>query len=152
MKTRYGVVGVLALAVAAALGTGVSPAHQGAAEKAGERLDEAGRAIKRGLQNAGEKVREGFAKTRTSVHDMGVLSRVYSRLHWDKALTTSLLEVDVQAGGITTLRGSVPDAASKAKAVALTKDTVGVTQVIDQLTVLPPPRTVPAASTTPPTP
>jgi hypothetical protein len=32
--------------------------------------------------------------------------------------------------------GSVPDARARAKAVELTRDTVGVTQVIDQLTVL----------------
>jgi osmotically-inducible protein OsmY len=145
-------IGVTMLAIAAAIGTGISRAQQGAAERAGERLDEAGRAIKRGLQDAGEKVREGFAKTRTSVHDMGVLSRVYSRLHWDKALTTSLLEVDVQAGGITTLRGSVPDAAAKAKAVTLAMDTVGVTRVIDRLAVLPAPRTIPAKPTATPKP
>ena len=35
------------------------------------------------------------------------------------------------------MRGLVPDDATKAKAIALIKDTVGVTHVIDQLSVLP---------------
>jgi hyperosmotically inducible protein len=148
MKT-WGAFATLALAVAACAGG--ARAQQGPGEKAGEKLDEAGRVIKRGLQNAGETVREGFAKTREAVHGMGVESRVYGRLHWDKALTASTLDLDVKAGGILTLRGAVPDAAAKAQAVALARDTVGVTQVIDQLTILPPPRTLPATppATTP---
>jgi len=66
---------------------------------------------------------------------MEVVSRVYSRLHWDKALTTSNLEIEVQAGGIAILTGIVPNQAAKAKALALTAETVGVIQVVDQLTV-----------------
>ena len=66
---------------------------------------------------------------------MEVVSRVYSRLHWDKALTTSNMELEVQAGGIAILTGIVPDEAAKAKALTLTAETVGVIQVVDQLTV-----------------
>ena len=39
-------------------------------------------------------------------------------------------------GGTVTVRGTLPDDAAKAKAIDLIKDTVGVTRVIDQLTVL----------------
>ena len=35
-----------------------------------------------------------------------------------------------------TVRGTLPDDAAKAKAIDLIKDTVGVTRVIDQLSVL----------------
>ncbi|WP_435010946.1 BON domain-containing protein [Tundrisphaera lichenicola] len=112
----------------------------------GQGLNEAGRAVKRGLQTAGQAVQGGFQtagqavqggfqKTRTSVHNMEVVSRVYSRLHWDKALTTSNIELTVQAGGIATLTGVVPDEEAKAKALMLTSETVGVIEVIDQLTV-----------------
>ena len=98
-------------------------------------LNDAGRAVKRGFQTAGQAVQGGFQKTRTGVHNMEVVSRVYSRLHWDKALTTSTIELEVQAGGIATLTGVVPDEAAKAKALTLTAETVGVFQVVDQLAV-----------------
>jgi hypothetical protein len=123
------------------------PQPEGAATKAGEKLDEVGRAIKKGILNAeetvrdglnktGETVREGFAKTRESVQGMGLVPRVYGRLHWDKALNSSALFVKADAGSVT-VRGFVPDDATKTKAIALVKDTVGVTHVIDQISVLP---------------
>jgi hyperosmotically inducible protein len=124
-----------------ALGLAQQP---GAAGKVGEALDTTGRAIKRGVQGAGASVREGFARTRTSVQNMEVVSRVYSRIHWDKSLTTAMLDLEVQAGGIAVLRGVVPDAAAKTKAVALAADTVGVTRVVDELSIVPPTRVVPA--------
>jgi hyperosmotically inducible protein len=45
----------------------------------------------------------------------------------------------VQDGGTTFLRGAVPDAAAQQRAVVLARDTVGVTQVVDELTLLPAP-------------
>ncbi len=98
-------------------------------------LDNAGRAVKRGFQSAGQAVQGGFQKTRTSVHNMELVSRVYSRLHWDKALTTSTLELEVRDGGVAVVTGVVPDAASKVKALTLTAETVGVFQVVDQVAV-----------------
>ena len=92
--------------------------------------------VRDGLNKTGETVREGFAKTRDSVQGMGVLSRVYGRVHWDKALYSSSIFVKAE-GGIITIRGMVPDEDTKAKAIDLVKDTVGVTRVIDQLSVLP---------------
>ena len=113
----------------------VTLAQQG---QVGQGFDNAGRAVKRGFQSAGNAVQGGFIKTRTSVHNMELVSRVYSRLHWDKALTTSNLELEVTNGGIATLTGVVPDAAAKAKALMLTSETVGVVQVVDQVVVTPP--------------
>ncbi len=105
---------------------------QGVAERVGEALDNAGRGIRNGVQNA-------FAKTRTSVHQQEVVARVYSRLHWDKVLVGSTLELEVRDGGVTILRGAVADEDARRRAVVLARDTVGVTQVVDELTV-PPPR------------
>jgi len=106
----------------------------------GQGLDNAGRAVKRGFQTTGQAVQGGWIKTRTSVHNMEVVSRIYSRLHWDKALTTSNMELEVRDGGIAIVTGIVPDAATKAKALVLTSETVGVIQVVDQLTVAVPVR------------
>ncbi len=65
-------------------------------------------------------------------------------MHWDKALNSSKVDIEVREGGHITLTGVVADAKAKAKAVELTRDTVGVTQVVDQLTITPPPTTTPA--------
>jgi osmotically-inducible protein OsmY len=73
---------------------------------------------------------------------MGVEARVYGRLHWDKALYDAKIDLEARKDGVLTLRGTVPDAAARAKAVALARETVGVTEVIDQLTL---------GTTTPPT-
>ena len=113
---------------------GRCPAGGGAAARAGEKLDEVGRKIRRGLEKAEDAVREGFHKTRDSVHSMGVISRVYGRLHWDKWLHSSTLTLKVE-DGVVTLRGAVPSKAAKTKAVTLAAETVGVTKVIDELTI-----------------
>ena len=87
------------------------------------------------MNKTGETVREGFAKTRETVQGMGIPSRVYGRLHWDKEFHAISLFVKAE-GGTVTVRGTLPDEAAKAKAIELIKDTVGVTHVIDQLSVL----------------
>jgi len=121
-------------------------ARQGAAQKAGQALDGAGRGIRRSVQGA-------FPKARMAVHEQEILSRVYSRLHWDKYLVGSTLELEVQDTGAAILRGAVADEASRRRAVVLTRDTVGVTTVVDELTVLPPARVIEEVplATTPPT-
>jgi hyperosmotically inducible protein len=156
MKKTYRAVAMTLLAIGLAFfsmagraqqETPQEPQQDGVATKAAEKLDDVGRAIKKGILNAeetvrdglnktGETVREGFAKTRDSVQGMGILSRVYGRIHWDKALHSSSIFVKAEGGSIT-IRGIVPDEDSKAKAIDLVKDTVGVTRVIDQLSVLP---------------
>jgi hypothetical protein len=156
MRRVYGFAASSLLAVALACYAIASPPPQqpqqqgggGVAERAGERLDEFGRAIRDGFEKAegtivgglnktGETVRDGFVRARDSVQGMGVYSRVYSRIHWDKTLHSSniLLRAD---GGVITLRGAVADDAAKAKAISLAADTLGVTRVVNQLTVLHP--------------
>ena len=75
---------------------------------------------------------------------MGVESRVYSRLHWDKALNDATIELVMSQNGVITLNGSVASARAKAKAVELAEETMGVTEVIDQLAVRPSAEVTPA--------
>jgi BON domain len=160
MRRTLGVAAVALLGLTMPFWGNVGLAKQeqqgGVAEKAGEKLDEVGRAIKQGIVNAeetvrdglnktGETVRESFAKTRESVNAMGLGPRVYGRLHWDKSLNSCSLSIKVE-GSRVTLRGVVPDAASEAKALTLVGETVGVNQVIDQLTVLSPSSSTPNPS------
>ncbi len=151
MTKIYKVVAVSLLMLACGIGIGVgrSQQDQGPAEKAGSKLDEAGRSIRRGLEDARDAIREQFAKVRGTVNNMDVASRVYGRLHWDKTLTTSTLDLEVQGGGVAVLRGAVPDAKAREKAVNLAAETVGVTKVVDQLVIQTPPRSTPGTSTDP---
>lgn len=121
-------------------------------QSVGETLDRTARSVRQGLRDTAEGVREQFNRARASVQAMGVQARVYSRVHWDKALYGSDIALDVSRDGVATLRGAVPDAAARLQAVALARDTVGVTRVVDELTVRPaspadarPDRAVPAS-------
>ncbi len=135
MRTAYGIATAIGLALGVAWWGGVGRAQQeGVGEKAGEKLDEVGRKLKKGLDKAEDAVRESFRKTRDSVHSMNVAARVYGRLHWDKALHSSTLHVKVEEG-VATISGAVPTAEAKTKAVTLTAETVGVTKVVDELTI-----------------
>lgn len=126
---------------------GLARAHSGraqepgAGQKVGEKLDGAVQDIKSGLRKAGNATKEQFARAKTSVQNMGVESRVYGRIHWDRALNDALIELTTTEEGVVTLNGTVADAKAKTKAVELTRDTVGVTRVVDQLAVRPTPTT-----------
>jgi osmotically-inducible protein OsmY len=130
------VVGILA-------GTGL--AQQGVVERAGQKLDEVGRGIRRGAVEVSEAVRKRFDVVRTDVQRMGTSSRVYSRIHWDRALHDSKIEVHVLRDGSVLLRGMVPDAQAKQRAIALAKDTVDVSAVVDELGTYTPTEEVKAA-------
>jgi osmotically-inducible protein OsmY len=142
--TAMGSLTVVALGLS--LGSGVSRAQQtGVAEQIGEKLDNVGRGIIRGAQDLSDGVRKKFEVVRSDVSRMGIQPRVYSRLHWDKTLNPARIEVHMLHDGVVLLRGTVPDAAAKAHAVALARDTLDVTGVVDELETV-----IPAAA--PPTP
>ena len=136
MKRIHGVIaaGLFGLSLMLATAPAATAQQQDTGKKVGQQLDELGRTIKKGLKNAGDSIREQFTKARAAVHDMNVTARVYSRLHWDKCLSTSDLDLEVK-DDVVTLRGAVPDAKAKAKAVELARDTVGIHDVVDQLTI-----------------
>jgi osmotically-inducible protein OsmY len=110
-----------------------SVAQQGVVEKAAEKLDDVGRGLRRGASEITEAIRKRFEVVKTDVNRMETHSRVYSRLHWDKALYGARLEVHMLRDGTVLLRGRVPDVEAKNQAVALTRDTVGVSAVVDEL-------------------
>jgi osmotically-inducible protein OsmY len=128
------------LAVAALTISWASPVQaQETGKKVGEKLDEVGREIKAGLNRAGNAAKEQFARAKSSVQAMGMESRVYGRIHWDKALNDAVIDLTATGDGVVTLDGTVADARAKRRAVELTQDTVGVTRVIDRLAVRPAP-------------
>ena len=106
-------------------------------KRVGEKLDQVGRDVRGGLNRAGQEAKERFASAKTSVQNMGIESRVYGRLHWDKALNDATIELTTSQEGVVTLNGSVATAKAKARAAELARETVGVTEVVDQLAVRP---------------
>lgn len=131
---RYRIIpAIAAFALLTAVDAPARAQERGPGQKIGGALDEAGKAVRRGAMEVGDNVREGYAKAKASVNAMGVESRVYGRLKWDKALVGSAIDVTVAKDGTTTLTGSVLDAEGKLKAVKVAGETVGVTRVLDQL-------------------
>jgi len=98
------------------------------------KIDSAVSSIKKGAQSAADAVNEQYNRARESVHGLGEHGRVYARLHWDKNLQGAKIEIAVK-GTVATLSGTVPHAKAKAKAIELTQDTIGITDVVDHLTV-----------------
>jgi hyperosmotically inducible protein len=109
----------------------------GAGRKAGEKVDEVVQEIKGGLRKAGNAAKDQFARAKTAVNNMGVESRVYGRIHWDKVLNDATIELVATDDGVVTLDGTVANEKAKIRAVDLTKETVGVTKVVDKLAVRP---------------
>jgi hyperosmotically inducible protein len=130
---------MLAMAVVVVLGVGslAGFAQQDTVTgKIGQKLSEAGQVIKNEARTVTESVAKEFDKVRTDVNRMELHNRVYSRIHWDKALHDSKINVHMFKGGVVLLRGTVPDSEAKKRAVALATETMDVTEVIDDLTPL----------------
>jgi hyperosmotically inducible periplasmic protein len=113
-------------------------------EKIKDKVGGAVNSIKKGAQSAEEAIKEQYARAKAGVNNLAVETRVYSRLHWDKTLTGSKIDLSAPKAGVIALSGTVADAKVKAKALELANDTVGVTEVIDHLTILTTTTTVPA--------
>jgi hyperosmotically inducible periplasmic protein len=79
--------------------------------------------MKAGLTKTGEKITDGWITTKVKWFFMG-----------EDALKGSDINVDTK-DNVVTLKGTVKTAAGKTRAVQLAKNTDGVKQVVDQLTV-----------------
>ena len=116
------------LTVAVLVPVATSFARQGPAQRVGQALDNAGKNIRRGVEN-------GVARGEMSAQERELLARVYHRVHWDKTLVNTSLEFVVQLDGTVILRGAVADEAAKKKAADLAINTVGVTKVVDEMVI-----------------
>jgi hyperosmotically inducible periplasmic protein len=116
--------------VLAGYGAAAAQQQPGTAERIGEKID-------RGLSQLGAELSEAWADVRRGVEKMGVEGRVYGRLHWDKALDGAKLDIGVRESNTVVLSGSVRTDVARQKAEQLARDTVGVSNVVNQLTVAP---------------
>jgi len=102
---------------------------QGILNRAGEALDNAGRNIRQGVENA-------VARTEVSVQERDLATVVINRIRSDKRLMSSVIQTEIRADGSVVLRGSAIDAAAKKTAVELVENTIGVTAVVDELALM----------------
>jgi len=132
MERRHVTMGVVSL-MGLALLTCACFAQQTLGEKLGEGLQNVGRGMKRGVLEVGDVVKRQFETVRSDVNRMGIQSRVYSRLHWERSLYDSRLEVHMLRDGTVLLRGTVPDQEARERAVEIARNTVGIMAVIDEV-------------------
>ncbi len=118
-----------------------------AMDKAGDKtdhaMDKAGNKTDRAMEKAGDKADKTAAKTKDTGTDIGeeitdgwITTKVKSGFLNEDALKGSDINVDTN-NHIVTLKGTVASAAGRARAVALAKQTKGVTRVVDSLTIAP---------------
>ena len=125
----------LAVALSAVALAGPQDPPKTITEKIKAKAGSAVTSIKKGATNAEEAIREKFEQARAGVSKMGIEARVYARLHWEKALADAKIDLSAPSEGVIALTGVVADEKARAKALELTRDTIGVTQAVDKLTV-----------------
>ena len=101
---------------------------QGPIQRAGQALDNAGKNIRRNVENAVER-------GQITAQERDLLGRVSQRLTFDKQMVGSVLQLTVRSDGAVILQGSVADEAAKRRAVDLAQSTLGVTAVVDEVAV-----------------
>jgi osmotically-inducible protein OsmY len=70
---------------------------------------------------------------RASLGETSLSARVENRLRWDRFLVDQPITVVTSGTAAVTLRGTVPEAAMRQRAVELAKTTLGVERVVDEM-------------------
>jgi osmotically-inducible protein OsmY len=89
---------------------------------------------KDGAATVAEKTRDGFGKVAGEISDALILTSVKSKFVGEDVLKGSDINVDCDQH-VVRLRGTVPTAAARDRAVQLARGTDGVQRVIDDLTI-----------------
>jgi hyperosmotically inducible periplasmic protein len=130
------VVGALALFAGYRLGDGtVHPASESPVGTTGSRpAIDPERARERGAE-AGERVASAINRAGEAVSDAGLTAKIKSKMALDDLVRARSIDVTT-SGQIVTLSGTVASEAERTRAVQLAKETAGVTQVVDRLSVV----------------
>lgn len=107
-----------------------------AAEKTKEGAVVVGEKTRDGAVVVGEKTKEGVSKVSSELSDAFILTKVKSQFVGEDVLKGSDINVDCDQR-IVRLRGTVPTAAARARAMEIARRTDGVQRVIDDLTIAP---------------
>ena len=95
-----------------------------------------GEKTKDGAVTVGEKTKDGAVKVAAEITDAFIISTVKSKFVGEDVLKNSDINVDCDQH-IVRLRGTVPTAAARDRAVQIARRTDGVQRVIDDLTIGP---------------
>ena len=132
--TRVRVVSAVAVLVMTA-GWASAQEPKTTTEKIKDSANSAASSVKRGVGSAGDAIKTKYNQAKDHILAMGIEARVYSRLHWEKGLIGSKIELSAPRAGTVVLTGTLPDPKARDKAIQVASDTVGVTEVVDHLTV-----------------
>lgn len=80
---------------------------------------------------------DSLQSIRGGIGEFAVDAKVAARLRWDKELESASIQVGALAGGSVKLTGTVPTMEARQHAVQLARGTIGVSNVVDELTVQP---------------
>jgi osmotically-inducible protein OsmY len=106
------------------------------AEKTKDGAVKVGEKTKDGAVTVAEKTKDGAVKVGNEITDAWILTKVKSQFVGEDVLKGSDINVDCDKH-IVTLRGTVPTAAARARALDIAKATDGVQRVNDLLTIGP---------------
>ena len=81
-----------------------------------------------------DRMKSGLSKTGETINDAWITTKVHWFFMGEDLLKGSDINVDTK-DHVVTLKGTVKTSAGRARAVALAKDTDGVTKVVDQLAI-----------------
>jgi len=105
-------------------------------DRAGERFAEFGEKAAAASAKVEEKAEIAAAKVQETVRESGISTKIKAKMALDDSVKA--LNIDVSTTGSTvTLAGQVRSAAEHDRALALARETKGVTHVIDHLLVRP---------------
>jgi osmotically-inducible protein OsmY len=101
-------------------------------EKATDKVKGTADTVASGTKKGAEKTKDVLSKTGENITDGWITSRIKAKFMADEVMRASSINVDTN-DHVVTLTGAVPDAAARAKALALAKEVEGVNRVVDKL-------------------
>jgi BON domain-containing protein len=84
----------------------------------------------------GEKAAVATRKIQETVSEAGLTAKIKAKMALDDTLKSRAIEVSTE-GSTVTVAGTVPSTAAHARAIALARETAGVSVVIDHLEIKP---------------
>ena len=113
-----------------------SPASPGAGAINTERARERAAEIGERAAEIGEKAAVATKKIQETVSEAGLTTKIKAKMALDDTLKSGAIDVSTE-GSTVTVSGTVPTAAARNRALALARETAGVSVVIDRLEIKP---------------
>lgn len=93
---------------------------------------EAGAAVRDAGEKVGDRAQDAADATRRAIADGALTSKIKAKMALDDTVKAVQIDVDT-INGVVTLTGTIRSEAERQRALALARETEGVTQVVDRL-------------------